>query len=74
MNPRYIVHKEHFSNDVLYIKIEDGKYTVWGENGRLSLFNMKTNAEHLKAIKMTESFLKNGIWREVKVEELVLMI
>lgn len=74
MNPRYIVHKEHFSGGVLYVKIEDGKYTVWRENGRLSLSGMETDTEHLNAIKATESFLKEGIWREVKAEELVLMI
>ncbi len=70
MNPRYIVHIERFDDDTLYIKIEDGEYSIWRDKGKIKM----PKFDHKKAINQAESFIRNGIWREVKVEELVLII
>ncbi len=72
MNPRYIVHRDGFSSPTLYIKIEDDKYKVYGKDGEIAI--IKSKSEHKKDIEYAESFVKSGIWREVKAEELVLMI
>lgn len=73
MNPRYMVHSKGFIGDALYVKIDNGKITVCRKNGKFRT-DLKSDLQHKDSINCAEKFIRDGVWREVKVEELVLII
>ena len=71
--PRYIIHKTSFGGSAFYVKIEKGVYSVWTREGKEMPLNY-SKEDHKQAIRSTKRFLKEGAWREVPIEELVLII
>lgn len=72
--PRYIVHRDGvFGGQTFYVKVYKDKYTIWDRNGNKIKLPIRTTQEHKSYIKSVEQLLKEGIWREVNKEELVLM-
>lgn len=72
--PIFIVHSTEFADGIKYIMIKENRYCICDSNGIRIEHSLDNKYLLFPNLSVINDFLQEGLWRQVTIEELALII